>query len=61
MTKYHDKLKFQLLVEGNVKPVEVIIEQEEKPQEEDLSRKEKEGNDNDNDNNAKENNRLGKT
>ena len=58
MTKYHDKLKFQPLVKGNVKPVEVIIEQEEKPLE-DLSREEKEGNINDN--NAKEDNILGKT
>ena len=57
MTKYHDKLTFQPLVEGNVKPVEVIPEQEEKPLEEDLSLEEKEGNDN----NAKENTTLGKT
>ena len=60
MTKYHDKLKFQPLVEGNVKPVEVIPEQEENGSlQEDLSREEKEGNDNDI--NAKENNTLGKT
>ena len=42
---------------GNVKPVEVIPEQEEKPLEEDFSREEKE--ENDNDNNEKENT-LGK-
>lgn len=58
MTKY-DKLKFQPVVEGNVKLVEVIPEQEEKPLEEDFSRDEKEGNDKDYDN-EKENNTLGK-
>ena len=41
-----------------MKPVEVIIEQEEKPLEEDFSREEKE--ENDNDNNEKQNDTLGK-